>query len=436
VKVTHFVCLAMPVLLPALSVGMLLASGEWQTSVRQSVTSAKDLYQKALREFETGDTGALITLRNACRRYEEAVDGDPSDVKLFIERCRAKRLLAEKSDPNDGGVGDRSLEWLMQQQRRAGHWTFLDDHEKETHDEEIRGRDDVKATCIALLAMFGGGQSQQDGRWRTEIEVGLTYVVSEARIDVDGIDYRGARGNTATHALATMLLCEAYAMTNDARLAEAAQRGVKFLESLQYQDSGGWGVVGDDGPNMVATAWCVMALQSAKRANLAVEPNTKRLVEKFLSKMQTEEGAFYGAIKPGKEAKATAAGLLCRCLLGWTGKKPALVRGAEYLATPGTIGDDVEARFFATQVMFHAGGDLWKTWNRSTRDMLFTAQARDGRDLGSWSFHNDASAKTHGRLWHTALSALTLEVYYRYLTMFKSADSYGLVEIEFDGSAK
>lgn len=403
-----------------------------QVDIGKSVASAREMYRDALRGFETGDNGALATLRTACRIFDLGVEHNPSDVELFIESCRAKRMLAEKVDPLDGRVTDRSLEWLMRQQDRSGKWTFLDDSDKGLPDEELRGRDDVKATCIALLAMLGGGQSHREGRWRTEIETGLTYVVSEARIDVDGIDFRGPLGNTATHSLATMLLCEAYERTKDKRLAEVAQRGVKFLESLQYPDDGGWGVVGDDGPHLTPTAWSVMALQSARRANLEVAPKTKQLVEKFLSSVQKEDGAFYGEILPGKESKATAAGLLCRCLLGWTREQPALVKGAEYLAQPGTIGDDAEARFFATQVMFHTGGDLWRTWNRATRDALLKAQQRDGKDVGSWCFDKDATARSHGRLGHTALSCLTLEVYYRYLTAFNTANSQGLVELKDD----
>lgn len=400
--------------------------------LRQSVASARDLYRKAVKEFDSGEEGALITLRNACRRYEEAVDGDPTDVELFIERCRAQRLRAEKTDPNDGRVADRALEWLMRQQTRAGLWTFRYEHPEGNAAEESVDRSTIRSTSIALLAMFGAGKSHRDGRWQNEIEAGLTYVMSEARVDAKGIDFRGACGDVVSHALATMLLCEAYEMTSDPRLEVPSQKGVTFLESLQFPETGGWGVVGDEGSQVFATAWCVMALQSAKRARLHVDPQTSRLVEKFLAARQTEGGAFFGTVKPGKEPKATAAGLLCRCLLGCDSKDAALIKGAEYLAEPGTIGDDLETRFFAQQVFIHVGGDIWRKCNRASRDLIIAAQDRDEKHLGSWVFEKDATATTRGRLWHTALSTLTLEVYYRYLTVFNSADSRGLVELKTD----
>ena len=45
-------------------------------------------------------------------------------------------------------------------------------------------------------------------------------------------------------------------------------------------------------------------------------------------------------------------------------------------------------------------------------------QARVGHEAGSWSFADPETAPG-GRLGHTALAVLTLEVYYRLLPLYK-----------------
>jgi hypothetical protein len=72
--------------------------------------------------------------------------------------------------------------------------------------------------------------------------------------------------------------------------------------------------------------------------------------------------------------------------------------------------------YYATQVMHHYGGSSWEKWNTFMRDYLVTTQSQQGSELGSWMFggsHDDA-----GRLYCTALAAMTLEVYYRYSSIY------------------
>ena len=73
----------------------------------------------------------------------------------------------------------------------------------------------------------------------------------------------------------------------------------------------------------------------------------------------------------------------------------------------------------------------WKRWNVRVRDGLVAMQVNGmGCDRGSWdpsSPSPDAWARTDsrigaGRLFLTTLSILTLEVYYRYLPLYKARD--------------
>jgi prenyltransferase beta subunit len=405
----------------------LASGGDEKKRDRQSIASARDMYARAIAGFANGDEEALHNLGMACRMYGYAVSGDPEDFELFLEACRAKRLLAEKTGVVDERSVDKSLNWLARNRNRGGGWSFHAADEQAGKPD--RDRSVVRATSVALLALLGAGKSQIHGEFRNEVEGALTFLVSECSMTDKGLDCRGANGDLEAHAMATMVLCEVYATTEDRRFEAPAELAVYFLESLQNQDSGGWSNSQGAAASITTTAWCVMALQSAKHANIDVEPETKRLVEKFLDNLKTEKGAFYGETKAGKEPRATAAGLLCRCLLGLDKKNAQLIEGANYLADPETIGDDAVARFFATQVIFHVGGDVWKTWNRMTRERLLATQDREGADSGRWLFDKDIDAASRGPVWSTAVASLTLETYYRYLHVFENPLQKGLVEI-------
>ena len=68
-----------------------------------------------------------------------------------------------------------------------------------------------------------------------------------------------------------------------------------------------------------------------------------------------------------------------------------MVKGAEYLAENlPTLGTGREPQrdtyywYYATQVMFHMGGDYWKAWNDRLHPLLTQAQLKAGPLAGSW----------------------------------------------------
>ena len=74
--------------------------------------------------------------------------------------------------------------------------------------------------------------------------------------------------------------------------------------------------------------------------------------------------------------------------------------------------------YYATQTLHHYGGQEWEQWTSHMRDVLVDTQQKEGHAAGSWSplgQHSDAG----GRVYQTALSACTLEVYYRHLPIFR-----------------
>ena len=100
-----------------------------------------------------------------------------------------------------------------------------------------------------------------------------------------------------------------------------------------------------------------------------------------------------------------------------------LVGGKDYLMKnlPDRATRNIYYWYYATQVMRNMNNYEWDQWNRKMRDILVRTHAamitarKASRDPSSdaWGHHG-------GRVMQTALSCLTLEIYYRYLPLFKA----------------
>ena len=80
--------------------------------------------------------------------------------------------------------------------------------------------------------------------------------------------------------------------------------------------------------------------------------------------------------------------------------------------------NDMYQNYYAAMALHHAGGPEWKTWNAQMREQLIRAQIKSGPAAGSWSV-TDPHGQSAGQIYQTALSVLTLEVYYRYLPLYR-----------------
>jgi hypothetical protein len=119
----------------------------------------------------------------------------------------------------------------------------------------------------------------------------------------------------------------------------------------------------------------------------------------------------------------TAEALACRLFLGMTPDHPAALEAVDMLAQspPARESPNAYTWYYATLASFHAGGPQWDRWNERLQSALLPLQRRESGSLdGSWD--PDPVWGGHGgRVYSTALSAMTLEVYYRHLPMHRQA---------------
>jgi hypothetical protein len=308
------------------------------------------------------------------------------------------------------------LAWLAEHQWQDGGWRL------DLSDGPCGGRcrDSGKvststgATGLALLAFLGAGHTQLGGEYRGVVQNGLNYLLSRIIQTPHGADLQ--EGTMYSQGIATLALCEAYAMTQDAELRESAQQAINFICHAQHS-AGGWRYYPGQPGDTTVLGWQMMALKSGAMAGLDVPSPVVNLGERFLDSVQMADGAYYGYMSRGRNPGPTAVGLLVRMYGGWQREDPRLGQGVEFLAKQGPSLKDMYFNYYATQVLHHYGGNYWFEWNEKMREHLIKTQATEGHERGSW-FFTDQHGTQGGRVYTTAMCTMILEVYYRYMPLY------------------
>jgi hypothetical protein len=315
---------------------------------------------------------------------------------------------------------EQGLRWLMAHQRQDGSWNF--NHISEACQNYCHNpgteASATAATALALLPFLGAGYTHLEGEYQDVVKRGLDYLLKRAMVISYGVDL--GDGSMYGHALSTIVLCEAYGMTQDETLKPVAQGCLKYIVNAQDPKGGGWRYHPGEPGDMTVTGWMLMALKSGQMAHLGVPTPTIFRVEQFLSSVQSDGGAQYGYLTPRPGRTTTAVGLLSRMYTGWRRDNSALYRGISHLRDWGPAADNLYYNYYATQVMFHFGGPDWQAWNAKMRDRLIANQSHAGHESGSWYFQ-DPYGDRGGRLYNTSLATMILEVYYRYMPLYSEA---------------
>ncbi len=333
---------------------------------------------------------------------------------------RSAKARGQMVKQNGGSEGSEkavamALKWLAAHQFPDGRWSFEGMPCACTHQGHTNGCF-TGATAMALLPFLGSGQTHLEGQYKDTVGRGLAFLVRTEK--PNGSLIQGG-GNMYAHGLASIALCEAYAMTHDRKLMAPAQASIAFISYAQDPVGGGWRYTPRQPGDTSVVGWQLMALKSGHMAYLQVPPNTVAGAIKFLNTVQSDSGSKYGYAEPGGKPSTTAIGLLCRMYLGWKKDEPALQRGADYISKLGPSKNDLYYNYYATQIMHHYGDEYWPKWNSVMREQLINSQTPTGHMAGSWDVPGGGHANEKGgRLYVTSMATMILEVYYRHMPIY------------------
>jgi hypothetical protein len=334
---------------------------------------------------------------------------------------------------------DAALRWLVAHQDEDGKWDCDGFMKHDVAGEPCTGAGngvhDVGVTGLALLAFLGDGHSMRAGAHRDVVRRAVRWLREHQNAN-------GRFGSTAAsdfvydHAIAAYAMCEAYGLSQYSTLRPIAQRGLDYL-ATHRNPYGAWRYQPRDGDSDTSvTGWCVLAMCSGRQWGLAVDANGLALAAQAFDACTSPDGhcgyqraGELSARKAGGHAARfpadrtdalTAAGLFCRYFLGQQPEEQPLMRAAadrlqkrlpRWDEQAGTI--DHYYWYYATYALFQFGGAHWREWSKALRSAVVATQCKDGNAAGSWD-PVDAWGEDGGRVYSTAILALTLEAYYRY----------------------
>ncbi len=369
----------------------------------------------------------------SCAWEEEA--GELPAVYTHRKRSNFRGTYGRKA----ARMVDRALGWLARHQGADGTW----DCDEFTH--TCRGGKpcigpgyeayDLGVTGLAMLAFLGAGHTHESGIHKRIVRQGIEALLSKQL--PDGSWRTGSDNFTYVHAICTQVVCEAYGMTSDSTLKLPAEKAVRFIGKCASA-KGGWryGVAPTDS-DMSVNGWMLMALKAAKDVGIEVDDkaiagglrSVERLTDKSSGRVRYyDHPDLAGSVRPvGKEdafpaeysQALTAAGVLSRCLHGSSPKSDPLVQKGAILCAATPPASEPEKRdfyywYWGATALYQLGDEYWEAWEADLLTTLGKLQRESPNCAkGSWD-PDGAWGEEGGRVYSTAIIALTLEVYVRY----------------------
>ncbi len=370
----------------------------------------------------------------------------------------------------DRGGGEdavrKALQWLMRHQHPDGHWSshafYTGNGNPAVYAGEQLGFEgfDVGVTGLAMLAFLGYGHTHRDGEYpeyRAVVKRAMNWMLAQQTVDPSHPERDGCFGANDreewiyNHAIATMAMSELLLMSRDRfKLGRSVESATEYC--FRAQNPGyGWKYGYRSGRNDTSvTGWMVLALKASKVcASLKyikrVQPEDFRPhIDGALtwfdratgkqsgtagyegpgdegSRLQTPAGSEYRFSK--RLSCMTAVSVLCRLFADESKRSPAVKDGiAILMKQPPRWAKAIGKRkstinfyywYYGSYALFQYGGPKWLEWNKAMLETLLPSQIVGTEKDGSWDPAGEWGP-AGGRVYTTAIAAMTLEVYYRY----------------------
>ncbi len=393
----------------------------------------------------------------------------PADESVLL--CDPQPLDRKSATAVEDG-----LDWLRVHQEEDGFWScaLFPDRDPLQGEKPCDGTGsmigDVGVTSLAVLAFLGDSRLGDKPEWNHAVKNGLEWLIKIQNAEIGLFGDEVGNPTAYMHAMATMAVAEgihARVLQRESGL-EPLKRATEVLFKTQVNGSG-WsyfqfGSVLLEGqdlndappedfhpsglPDTSITAWCVLALLSAKDVGLEVPNEVFEGARDFLSSVTDSATGFTGynargGFKsarmahqiekfPPQLAPATAAISLFlqrasvdNKSISRSSKHPysKLLKAQDALLLEHRPSNDPRAYdpyywFFGSQAMHQSKASTEKKWQRALQDVVFECQRKDGNFKGSWD-PIGPWGEEGGRVADTALIILGLQAPVRYRRVLK-----------------
>jgi hypothetical protein len=348
----------------------------------------------------------------------------------------------------DEGVA-KALAWLASQQEADGSFP--------AHD---LGEPAVSSLCV--MAYLSAGHQPGEGKYGETINRAIDFVLtcqkdsgvfSKLEPVVVGGNMSITRSASYNHAIAGLMLCEAYGQTSrerSGRIKKAVDLALRETARMRHEppkidvrDVGGWRYMHiwtTARSDLSVTAWQLMFLRSAKNAQFVIPDEEQMLpaaVKYVESLFQPEEGVFFyghSELENGSDRYTSramcGAGILSLSLAGKHESEMARRAGNWLLARPFDFygvtlhgGSPTRPRdydrfhysaYYCSNAAAQLGGDYWRKIFPTLAKTLLDAQSPDGNWL-----KEQGGDEFYGSCYPTALSVLTLTPAYQLLPIYQ-----------------
>ena len=408
--------------------------------------------------FDDGFAALYAHIKMAADMEREA-----SKVGRVNEEGRFRSRFVDRADALVRGGGTdqteaavlAALKWLAHHQNADGSWG-ADSFSGRCSGAVCSGKGerdyDTGVTGLSLLAFLGAGYTQlsqeeypdpceagKSLRFGEIVKRGLGWLTnhqdSEGCIGERGMKYM------YNHAIAACALVEAYGITGADALKKPAAKAVEFL-ILAQNPGKGWRYSAKCGDNDTSVVgWCAFALKAAEMADISFPLSAKEGILNWINEateMNTGRTGYNArstgkVYVPGKnenfdhhESMSAVAATARASLV----KRKTVASDAAMTNACALLAKDLPRRransvdyyywYYGSLCLYSVegpSGPTWKAWNEELKGVLLKNQnpATEGCKSGSWEAV-DRWSQEGGRVYGTALNALSLEVYYRYLS--------------------
>jgi len=375
--------------------------------------------------FGSDDPESLVRLRQAPGKFLINVHtdrGEDTEHPYKLKVTKYDRPPATAEEVRRALV--KSLDFLASTQQEDGSWPS----------HEIAG------AGLSIMSFIGGDCAGKDhsaniraalGYLKSQFTPGSQFPAGSAEAAIRGGMFGPVSGKVMyEQAIATLSVIEAFAALNEASLEPMAEEAIGLIVRSQNSaqkpvtlkgptppDSphyGGWRYEPDyEDADLSVSAWQVLALRAAVNAGFGVPERVFKDAAKYVRTLKGEDGSFGydGPADIGDSCARAGMGALALQLCG-APKDPLIGPAIRFMQAYGPTwnfeypGDGYPFYYwyYATRVMYLAGGEDWRVW----KDYMCRFLVDNQDEKGSWG-GGQAEESEALITYRTAFGALMLE---------------------------